>query len=377
MISPACYDAVMASPWSRRAFVCALPAIASAQQAVPSEQKKYRDSATELELTRLTDPSASSCFLPPPPKRAVSQRNNSLLYCSDRGGKLQIYRMDLKTGESRQITSANALDASTVSSMPDDRSVCFCDGESVVVSAGRPRTVYAPEEGWARAGAFCIAEDGNHAVLTEQKNDRFRVRLVSLARPSAATIAESNVPVTLVAPRPKRAGVLYARQDGLWLVNYDGQQNRKLKTEEGEIVYALWSGRGDSIFYIRKPPGGGLHEMREAIPDSNQDKLVAPTTQFVSFSRNSDASVFVGVSGSKASPYILLLLRIARRELTVAEHRATDAAAVTVQFSPNSQRLFYQTDREGKPAIYCIALERFVERTELSTIAYSIQARTS
>ena len=79
--------------------------------------------------------------------------------------------------------------------------------------------------------------------------------------------------------------------------------------------------------------------------------------------------MFVGVSGSKASPYILLLLRLGKREMAVAEHRASNAKAVTVQFSPNSQRLFYQTDREGKPAIYSMALERFVEMTDVGDAA--------
>ena len=357
----------MALQWSRRAF-CALPLIARAQT-IPSEQARYRDPATEFELTRLTDPKISSCFLPPPPRRAVNQRNNSLIYCSDRSGTLQVFRMDLKTGESRQVTSASKLDRSTVS-MLDDRSVCFCDGDTINTAGGRARTVYTPDEGWSRAEAFGIAEDSNHAVVSEKKDGRYRLRLVGIPKPSAVTIAESDLPITSAATRPKRAGVLYTREDGLWLVNYDAASNRKLRSASGTVMSALWAADGRSIFYINRPSTGGQHELRECIPDSNEDKLVAPTTQFVSFTRNADASVFVGVSGSKAAPYILLLLRVARREFTVAEHRASNASAVAVQFSPNSQRLFYQTDREGKPAIYAMPLERLVEKTELSNGAY-------
>ena len=53
-----------------------------------------------------------------------------------------------------------------------------------------------------------------------------------------------------------------------------------------------------------------------------------------------------------------------RRELTLAEHHANDPASVVVVFSPNSQRLFYQTDRQGKPAIFMMSIDRFVENTE-------------
>jgi oligogalacturonide lyase len=362
----------MAPVWSRRAFIGALPVFARAQ-VVASEQKKYRDSATEFELTRLTDPSLSSCYLPPPPLRATSQRSNSLVYCSDRTGSLQAYRMDLKSGESRQITSAAALDKSTVSLLPDDRSICFCDGESIEIAGGRSRTMYQPEAGWRRSGAFAIAEDGNHAVLSEKNAAGYRLRLVTTGRQSATTIAESDLAIHSAATRPKRAGVLYAREDGLWLVNYDGGDNRKLRTGPGAILSSLWSANGRSVFYILKPADRNVYELRECVPDSNEDKLIAPTTHFVAFTRNADASVFVGVSGSKASPYILLLLRMARREFTLAEHRASNANAVSVQFSSNSQRLFYETDREGKPAIYSMALERFVENTEVSNAAYWTQ----
>jgi oligogalacturonide lyase len=277
--------------------------------------------------------------------------------------------MDLKTGESRQLTTASKLDISTVSMLADDRNVCYCDGDSLEVFAGRVRTIYTVGEGWQRGEAFAIADDGNHAVLSERKDSGYRLRLITIARRSAETIAESSVPITMAATRPRRAGVLYAREDGLWLVNYDGQQNRKLRTAQGTIGSALWSADGRSVYYIRQPGDAKMYELRECIPDANDDKLVAPTTQFVAFTRNSDASVFVGVSGSKAAPYILLLLRLGRRELAVAEHRASNAKAVAVQFSPNSQRLFYQTDREGKPAIYSMALERFVEMTDVSNAA--------
>jgi hypothetical protein len=108
--------------------------------------------------------------------------------------------------------------------------------------------------------------------------------------------------------------------------------------------------------------------LRDHTPDLNEDKRIAPTSQFVAFSRNSDASVFAGVSRNKSSPYLLLLIRAARRELTVAEHRASDPREVTVLFSPNSQRLLWHTDCEGKFAIYTLDVEKFVEATDVSNV---------
>jgi oligogalacturonide lyase len=37
---------------------------------------------------------------------------------------------------------------------------------------------------------------------------------------------------------------------------------------------------------------------------------------------------------------------------------------VTPLFSPDSQRVFFQSDRDGKPAVYRVQVERFVENTD-------------
>jgi Tol biopolymer transport system component len=42
----------------------------------------------------------------------------------------------------------------------------------------------------------------------------------------------------------------------------------------------------------------------------------------------------------------------------------SDPVAVGPIFSPDSQRIFFQSDREGKPAIYRIRVEKFVEETD-------------
>jgi oligogalacturonide lyase len=118
------------------------------------------------------------------------------------------------------------------------------------------------------------------------------------------------------------------------------------------------------VLYLNYPGEGKQHTLREYNPDTAEDRLIAPTTQFVQFSSNSDASVFVGASGSKASPYVLLLIRAARRELTLCEHRCANAGDVAPVFSPNSQRIYFQSERHGKPALYSMNVDKLVEKTE-------------
>ena len=116
--------------------------------------------------------------------------------------------------------------------------------------------------------------------------------------------------------------------------------------------------------YLLLPDDPGQRgQIHEFTPDTNEDKMVAPTSRFVRFSANADAAVFVGSSASKAAPHVLLLLRSVKRELTICEHRASDPAAVAPVFSPNSQRVFFVSDQHGKPAIYTMSVERLVEET--------------
>ena len=106
-----------------------------------------------------------------------------------------------------------------------------------------------------------------------------------------------------------------------------------------------------------------LNNIREIVPDTNTDKLVAKTSQFACFSVNRDSSVFAGASRN-ASPAVLLLLRVTQRERTLCEHKSSDPAAVCPVFSPDSQRVYFQSDRHGKPAIYAMHIEKLVEKTE-------------
>ena len=84
------------------------------------------------------------------------------------------------------------------------------------------------------------------------------------------------------------------------------------------LATALWSADGRTIDYLNIPADRKqLNNIREFTPDTNEDQFVSSTSQFVSFNRNGDTSVFVGASGSKASPYMLLLVRSVKRELAL------------------------------------------------------------
>ncbi len=323
----------------------------------PSEQRRYADPATELEVLRLTDPEHSA-FLP---RHGASRRGNFLLYASDRGGSWQAYRMDLKSGESRLVTEAAELDPMTLALLPDDRGFVFCDGDTLRLGqiGGRVREI-GPVGG--RAGELAVSEDGQYCSFASGS----RVSLAALGpKPSVTTLCEAPGVVSMTQIRPRRTQVLYVRHDGApWLVNFTGQSNRPLKLEAIAVARGStvdWTPSGRTFVYLRGS------EMREHTPDENADRPLAKTSQFAAFGMNGDSSVFVGASGSKASAYVLLLLRVTRREFTLCEHGAKNAASVRPVFTPNSQSVLFQSDRHGKPAIYRMRVEKLVESTDSET----------
>jgi oligogalacturonide lyase len=336
-------------------------------QAYPSEAKRYADEATENYVVRLTDPS-HQCWLPASYCRPISHKSDFLIYSSDRSGAVEAYRMDLKSGLSHALGSGADLIRASLTLSSDDREFAYLAGRSLYLArlnGSHTREVYRAEDGFNFGTGFSFSEDGLVSALVEEKPGMSRLRLITMRSGMATTLVEASDPISDPQPRPKRAGLLYQKNGELWVVNYDGTQNRKLRIAAGSLASALWSDDGKSIDYLNIPADRKqLNALREFTPDTNGDSFVSATSQFVTFNRNSDTTVFVGASGSKASPYVLLLVRSVKRELTLCQHRATDPRQVSAFFSPNSQRVIFQSDRDGRMAIYSIAVDRLVEATE-------------
>jgi len=358
--------------WTRRALLASLvptqlPREAGKGRWSESDRKRVIDATTDFTLVRLTDPGYTS-RLPSSRLRWVARSEAFLLYSCDRGGSLQAYRLELATGRQQQLTESRILDPSTPALLPDDRSFCYFDGPSlrrVWLKNLRERELYRVPEGWRRGEGFSLARDGSYAALVEEREGLRRLRLVRISSGKTVTLVEGTERLGDSLLRSRREGLLYRQgSDSLILAGLEHKGSRPLRLPPGRLGHFLWAPDGKSIFYLHRPSGkAGASILREHRLDSGADQALAETTAFVAFSANGDASVFVGASGSLAAPYILLLLRAGRRELVLCEHRASDPVLAAPVFSPDSQRVYFQSDREGRWVVYCAPVERLVERT--------------
>src|SRR5438046_899462 len=121
-LAESCYHRIMvasARAISRRRFVFAGMAagqlLAGEQKGapLPSDVQRYPDPTTELEVYRLTSPDYTSTMTAYY-NRGISRNSAWMLFCCDRNGTPQGFRMDLKTGEAKQLTEAKDLDAASL-----------------------------------------------------------------------------------------------------------------------------------------------------------------------------------------------------------------------------------------------------------------------
>jgi len=326
------------------------------------EWKRYADPATELDVLRLTDPTFAS-GMTSPALRQFTRKGDTLLYWSERFGTRQAVQLDLKNGDSHQVTEATALDPASLCLSQDDRVATYFDGPVLLechLSSLHTRELHRVADGATRSG-MSIATDGS-LLFAEQASGNSR--LIRVARSGAATLVQSDGAIELIAARPHYSQVLYREGNAFWLVNLDGSGKSQLALEPGKTGEIVWAQSGKTLLYLHVPNDPKeLISLRENDPALKTDRQVARTSQFESFAPNADSSVFVGASRSRASSYVLILLRVTRRELTLCEHHATDPRMVQPVFSPDSQSVFFTSDRHGKPALYRVRVDKFVEAT--------------
>jgi hypothetical protein len=323
------------------------------------EFSRFVDPATEAFVVRLTDLKSSN-YLPAASNRFVSLKDRSLLFSSDRNGTLSPFQVDLRTGALRQLTIATHLSAESLCLDPKERWLYYLDG-------GQLKRLEVAKKGFRRQSSETIAEEVD-AFSISQNGALFAIRAGALERMDIG----GTVPVAVTGAQtcfaqPDGKGCLFTRaisaaEHELWYAA-SIPAAKPVLLAAGRIRDPFWSPDGQSLLFLRDviTPNVALAEIHQVGLDGSGERCVAPTSQFACFAPNFDGSVFVGASRSKAQPNIVLLLRSAKREMTLCQHHSSHPADVSPVFSPDARRVYFQSDEEGKPAIYSVNVELLVE----------------
>ncbi|WP_321475196.1 hypothetical protein [uncultured Paludibaculum sp.] len=346
---------------SRRSFLAGL-AVGS------QEWVRYQDPATEFDVRRLTSPEHES-LLPAMPARSVDRAARNLLFSASSGDSWAPYSMALSNGQIKPLPVVEGYAPETLTFSFDDRSALLFGGSSLIqVALGSLHHVELAKvrPDWTRSGPLVTTDDGQSLFYVETQGSSSHIRRMRYPKGAPETAVEVSGAVQCLTPNPKRAMLLWLNDAGvLSVAGFDGAGQRRVETPPGRVLQAQWAPDGQALVYLLEPAESNqLNAIREQGLDSKADVLVAKTSQFAAFTRNANSSVFLGASRSKASPNILVLLRATKREFTLCEHKAKNAALTAPTFSANSQKVFFQSDRHGKMAIYMMGVEKLIEKTD-------------
>jgi oligogalacturonide lyase len=353
---------------TRRAMFAILPGGLVATSNVPVRERRplpqvgeffrFFDPATETLVVRLTNPVTSS-LLPVASNRFVSSKRRFLIFSSDRTGRPTPFQLDLRTGRLRQLAQTADLVPHSLCMEESERFLYFIDRgavKEVALTNLKIRTLV--EE----VSAFSNGKSSSEFVVV--RNGRLE-QLGGAASMLADNVGSSFGPLM----RPGGKGCFFTRdvsteEREFWYAPLPGTAMKPMLLAKGRISNPIWSPDGHSLLFLREVQANVLlSELHEVVPETGAEQRVASTSQFAAFAPNRDASVFVGASQSRAQPNVMLLLRAVKRELTLCEHRASRPASVSPVFSPDSRRVYFQSDHEGKSALYSVNVELLVEPT--------------
>ncbi len=319
---------------------------------------RFADPVTETPVVRLTNP-VSDSVLPAATNRFVSVKDRFLVFSSNRTGRFAPFRVNLRTGVLSQLASPQALDTRSLCMDHTEKLIYFLDGGSLRRVSLNGKKEEPPVT--SKISAFSLGASATDLLVL--RDGKLEYSSGGTARP----VAENVSGECLLQPGGK--GCVFARGANesreYWYAPLGTPKPALTRLASGRVSNAVWSADGRSILFLREVTKGEVvtSEIWEATVDTAGERCIAPTSQFAAFSPNTDDSVFVGASRSRAQRNIILLLRSVRREFTLCEHRSKDAAFASPVFSPDSKRVYFESDRDGKPAIYSVNVELLVEPT--------------
>ena len=338
---------------TRRAVLSALSGAAASfgqktaspkQFAQVGEFLRFADAVTETPVVRLTNPTSVS-LLPARENRAVSVKGKFLVFSSDRVGALSPFRLDLRSGLVTQLLSTSGLNPSSLALDAAGRMLFFLDGHSLKQIALGSKRVQV------------LAENVSQISAGASGQELLFIRDGKLCGLAGRVWAED---AGWCQVRPVGGGCLFSgsNQEGeveLWFMGREPQ--KPVLLARGAITEPCWSLDGRSALFLRD------QAICEVTLDGKSEQRIGGTSRFATFSANADSSVFVGAVRSKAQPTVNLLLRNPPREFTLCEHKASRPESCATVFSADSHRVYFNSDFQGKPAIYSVNVEALIEET--------------
>ncbi len=317
---------------------------------------RFSDPVTENVVVRLTAPTSTS-LMAESQNRFVSSREAFLVFSSDRTGRMAPFRVNLRTGALQQLADPKSLNPRAIALDSSEKKLFMLDDDVLhEIDLQHLRSHPLAEN----VTSFHVGGRANEIVIRQAN------KLERLEGRGRTPIADDVASRGFVSPKGNSCAFCRESAAGEHELWYAPFAATPLLLTKGKISCPYWRPDGEALLFLRQVDRGRYiaSEVHEVSIEGGPERFVSRTSQYAAFAPNGDGSMFVGASRSKAQPDIMLLVRDVQRELTLCEHHSSSPDTVTPQFSPNSQRVYYQSDHEGKSAIYSVNVELLVEPTD-------------
>jgi oligogalacturonide lyase len=326
----------------------------------PAELKLYLDPITEVPIQLLTPPGLNSRMLPVV-ARSITRKSDQILIAVEKSNGWQLQWLNLKNGDQKVALDSALLTPESAALLADDRSIIAATTQGKLVSSSaRIKSADLTME-LLEGPLPCF--DNNSALCIGKSEGQFHLLRWNFADGQINRMHSSQTTLAHLSTSAKSDSVAVAQGNEILTGSASGGALKTLSNSapnqtSSRILQLLWHSTDTSLLALQT----GVENRTQLFNFRDGQIWSARTSQYSEFGSNRDGSVLVGASGSKASPLILLMLRLTKRELPIAEHKSSVPSRP--QFTPNSQRVIYQTDRLGKSVIFAVEVDRLVEETQ-------------
>jgi Tol biopolymer transport system component len=253
----------------------------------PDQRRRFRDPRSGFAIWQLTDAGGHSTKLYFT-NRSVTPDSRWLIYHSDRGSApnhFNLFKMDLRTGESVQLTESGAVTEDTPEISYDGKHVYYAENFNSVhvvdLESLAERTLHTFDEQFHCDHAFTVSPDGRSLIVTARLEPvkklgynfghyttRAALTVVNTATGDTRRLIDGSSPLGHTAICPTNGNlVLYsihihwAEIQRPWLINMDGTGHRLIfRQTQGEGVgHEFWGASGRTVFVTcyggRQPEG--------------------------------------------------------------------------------------------------------------------------
>ncbi len=345
----------------------------------------YRDERTGRRVWRLTSWDDANCVAAYFYFQSLSRDERYLVFASDRSGSFELYRLEIGSGETMQLTHDPRCDIVRFNVHPEGKEVFYTVRKGVYavdLESGEERVV-AEIEGrpWDRVyGGPSISGDGRIIVCLYRRGGRYGIAMAEAEGSRFESVYECNKRLSHVQVNPGNSSIisfvpLPDRQNDPGLPPTERARAWRLDVDTGaaepflvappgfRATHEYWGPSGDRLyFHLKTVPSWTPASIAFITLDGNEIRTLFSSNKKRLGHSCVDAEekvVVTDVQEPRINELIAVYLENGASETLCwpnSSVRDQVTGHVHPSFSPSGRKVVYTSDATGKAQVYMVSL---------------------